>query len=399
MTINITPNLDTPELPPSGGTPTAEISFTTTGKAQVSSRQVVLCIDTSGSMGVRDEDGVKKIERARRGAKQVLEELTEDDYLAVVGFTSESSVYSSMQQWGDSSKGPTESTIDAIEASNGTDIIEGIEAAWEQFSGLPDGPSTVRRIVLLSDGEGVHSTSDYRSLAEDIVEDNISIVAAGIGSDYDEDAILALAEGSRGEPTHLTNATDIETFFESQISDAGSVVSTKPELQVKTGEQMRLNEAFIAPPHARSTGVETGDQKATIELPDITTDEEVRVTMQFLAPPRQGGLSHKLAELRLIDDEELASETLTVEYAEETEITPSEDGIQVAHADAKVSSGIRNPDITDEALEQTVDEIAEANPDWDEVIERLRNKLDQSDDVGGTITAGIARIDPDEEDR
>ncbi|MFB6136027.1 MAG: VWA domain-containing protein [Halobacteriaceae archaeon] len=399
MSPTIRPELDSTELPPSGGTPTAEVSFSTGGKARVTSRQVVLCVDTSGSMGVSDDDGVKKIERARRGARQVLDELAPDDYLAVVGFTSTASVLAPMSRWGDTSAASVESTIADMEATNGTDIEEGIEAARRQFDGLPAGPSVVRRIVFLSDGEDWHDPDYYRSLAEEVAEDDVAIAAAGIGGDYDEDVIIALAEGSRGSPTHLTDAADIETYFEEEISEAGSVVATRPDLHVEAGEGMRLDEAFVAPPNARTTGVETGDREATIELPDLTTDEDVRVTMRFLAPPRQGGLEHELARLRLVGDEELAAETLTVEYAEDADETAGREDIQVAHADAKVSAGIRDPDVASTDLAETVDGIERTNPDWDDVVDRLRGKLDESGEAGGSITAGIARIRPEDDDQ
>lgn len=371
-----------------------EVSFATRGKTKVSRRQVVLCIDTSGSMGSDDGDGVRKVDRAKRGAKRVLDELNPDDELAVVGFDSSPEVAVPMDSLGDLTGSEVTGAIDSLVASGGTDMYDALDRSWTEFGDA--GPAVARRIVLLSDGRDLTSPSKYRSLAGDIGNDGISIVAAGVGADYEEDVMIALAEGSNGTPEHLTAATDMEPFFREVVSEAGTVVASNPELAIETGEGFRLQEAFVAPPNPRTTDVSPGDDAATIPLPDLTADEDISVTVRFLAPPRDSGIEYRLADFELTADGPLDEASIDVEYVSSEAVTPATEGIRVAHADAKVSAGLRDTETSTTDVRETIDDIERTTEGWDDVVTGLRRKLDEAEtEDGGVITSGLTKIDPE----
>lgn len=396
MSVDVSATVDSPALPSDGGKPTVEVSFTTRGKTKAAKREVVLCLDTSHSMDTDDEDGVQKLERAKRGAKQVLDELNPDDRLAVVGFDSDPEVAVPLQEWGTTSRGEVTSAIDSLTAVNGTDIYQAIEASWDQFGGPQRGGAVARRIILLSDGQDFRSASTYRSLAADVAEDDVSIVAAGVGTAYDEDVMIALAEGSNGSPVHLTAATDLEAFFEREVAAAGAVVASSPVLHVETGEGFRLEEAFVGPPNPSTTDVSAGDESATIDLPDLTSDSDVTLTARFLAPPRSPGIEYTLADFTLEARTTTAETSVDVEYVESVGKSSVSEDVQVAHADAKVSAGLRDTDVSTGDVREAVDDIARANDDWDDVVDGLKAKLEEAEtEDGGAITAGMTKIDPD----
>jgi Ca-activated chloride channel family protein len=394
MTVSLSATADSATLPPSGGSPTVKVSFSTTGKTKTSRRQVVLCVDTSSSMGSDDEDGVRKIERAKRGATQVLDELNPDDELAVVGFDSDPEVVVPMDSWGALTESAAVDAIDSLVASGGTDVYEALERSWREFGDA--GPAVARRIVLLSDGQDFTPVSKYRSLAGDVADDGISIVAAGIGAAYNEDVMIGLAEGSNGTPKHLTAATDMESFFREVVSEAGTVVASNPELAIETGEGFRLEEAFVTPPNPRTTDVSAGDESATIPLPDLTADEDIAVTVRLLAPPRDPGIEYRLATFELLAEGALDEASVDVEYVTSEAVTPAAEGIRVAHADAKVSAGLRDTATATTDVRETIDEIERANDGWDDVVTGLRRKLTEAEtEEGGAITSGLTKIDPE----
>jgi len=47
MSVNLSVTLDSKQLPPNGGQPTAEVTLSPTGKTTAQQRQIVLCVDTS----------------------------------------------------------------------------------------------------------------------------------------------------------------------------------------------------------------------------------------------------------------------------------------------------------------------------------------------------------------
>jgi Ca-activated chloride channel family protein len=187
---------------------------------------VCLLIDRSGSMVG------KKLRSAKEGACNLVVQLTNRDYCGVVTFESKVAIVVP----GQFVRNPQlfEDKIKEISLGGTTELYRGLEAAFEVLQGsleFEHGLGSVRRIILLSDGQPTDDRfeSEYRSLARLMREMGISITALGIGKDYNEDLLSALAEESGGMWYHITSPERIPVIFSKELDNMKTVVLSRPE--------------------------------------------------------------------------------------------------------------------------------------------------------------------------
>jgi len=306
-----------PHVPADGATVTAEIDVEPGAQTEAVQRQIVLCIDTSGSMGG------EKLERAREGASWVFGLLEPDDYVGIVGFESAARVVMKPTRWGDTSREEAMGLVEDLSAGGGTDMYDGLETARDQLTSLDyvsDAENPVRRILLLSDGkDNSHEPADFADLGADIDGTGVRILAAGIGDEYEEETIRTLGTTARGEWTHLEAAGDIEDFFGDAVEQAGSVVAPEAtlELDVKAGSE--VSEVYRALPQTQEVAVEWAANTATVPLPDLAERERQRVVLKLHAPSGEVGRTETVADVTLTARGATASDSIDLEYTDDNE--------------------------------------------------------------------------------
>ena len=306
-----------PHVPADGATVTAEIDVEPGAQTEAVQRQIVLCIDTSGSMGG------EKLERAREGASWVFGLLEPDDYVGIVGFESAARVVMKPTRWGDTSREEAMGLVEDLSAGGGTDMYDGLETARDQLTALDyvsDAENPVRRILLLSDGkDNSHEPADFADLGADIDGTGVRILAAGIGDEYEEETIRTLGTTARGEWTHLEAAGDIEDFFGDAVEQAGSVVAPEAtlELDVKAGSE--VSEVYRALPQTQEVAVEWAANTATVPLPDLAERERQRVVLKLHAPSGEVGRTETVADVTLTARGATASDPIDLEYTDDNE--------------------------------------------------------------------------------
>jgi Ca-activated chloride channel family protein len=326
MTANVVTDVNRPYIPAGGAKLTAEIEVEPGQLEQRPTRQIALCIDSSGSMA-GDE-----IDRARAGAEWVFGLLEDDDYVSVVDFDDEAEVWLDATRWGDISRDDAVDRVQDIRAGGGTDMYSGLEKAGETLSQLPEDENTVRRILLLSDGkDNTHDPPEFESLARKIDSDGVRIMSAGIGEDYRSETIRKLGSVARGQWTHLQASGDIETFFGDAVEAAGSVVAPDAELELDVADGVEVSEVYRALPQTQSVNPEWEDNSAIIRLPDLLDWETQRVVLKIHAPPRPLG-EVRLASVTLRAAGETATGGITVEYTDDEELlSEHNEGVDVDH--------------------------------------------------------------------
>jgi Ca-activated chloride channel family protein len=326
MTANVVTDVNRPYIPAGGAKLTAEIEVEPGQLEQRPTRQIALCIDSSGSMA-GDE-----IDRARAGAEWVFGLLEDDDYVSVVDFDDEAEVWLDATRWGDISRDDAVDRVQDIRAGGGTDMYSGLEKAGETLSQLPEDENTVRRILLLSDGkDNTHDPPEFESLARKIDSDGVRIMSAGIGEDYRSETIRKLGSVARGQWTHLQASGDIETFFGDAVEAAGSVVAPDAELELDVADGVEVSEVYRALPQTQSVNPEWEDNSAIIRLPDLLDRETQRVVLKIHAPPRPLG-EVRLASVTLRAAGETATGGITVEYTDDEELlSEHNEGVDVDH--------------------------------------------------------------------
>ncbi len=213
---------------------------------------IVFCVDQSYSMAGEE------MRLAKRGIKNAMSSLDSRDTFGVVAFNDSANIVAQPTS-GDRTYTVN---IDNINASGGTNIIDGLEASQNLLermssSGLPTGlthggQDSIRWIALVTDGQpgsikvlssthvsGLNrdvtgsAIKKHGAVAEVLNERGITIHTAGVGNSYGEGIIEALSSRSGGTWEHHSSAAGIENFFKTKIQEAHNVVITNPTLTIE----------------------------------------------------------------------------------------------------------------------------------------------------------------------
>lgn len=195
---------------------------------------LAIVLDKSGSMG-----SDYKMENARRGAIEVVERLGRDDIISLVVYDNQPYVVIPAQRVGDK---------DAL-----IEIISGINAGGSTalYGGVTLGASQVRRhlsreyvnrIILLSDGlanVGPQSTEDLAYLGRNLNNEGITVTTIGVGLDYNEDLMTALAARSGGNAYFASAGRELPRIFAEEIGEAMNVVARDVRIRVWCPDEVR----------------------------------------------------------------------------------------------------------------------------------------------------------------
>lgn len=362
MTAEISATVNRPNLPEEGGGISCEVVVDPGEIDQPTERHVAICVDTSGSMDMRD-----KIDQVQDATNLVFGLLNDDDYLSIVSFDTDVKVLLEATRWGDIGRDEAERRVDRLEARGGTDIYSGLEAAWETLGELGTGPDISRRILLLSDGRDTSfEAPEFEPLANSIADDGISVYSAGIGVDYDKDVIRTLGEQSQGRWVHVTKPTDIRSFFGDVVQEASTVVANNPRLVIEpVAPGTEIAEVYRRKPQVQRVEPEYDDGDVIVGLPDLQEDEKQRVVMKIDAPGGEVGKRRLLANLGIEAGSRSASTQLAVEYTDdEAKLAEQNTDVFLAHRDTVIRS-----------------DLARADEDGD--IEEVKDLIDETEIIAG----------------
>ncbi|WP_437588927.1 vWA domain-containing protein [Sorangium sp. So ce1000] len=175
---------------------------------------VVLLVDTSGSM-----QG-PKMEHARAAAQAFVDRLPDGDLVSVTSFADTAQARVSPTVLGPATRPAVARAIAALGPEGSTNLFDGLRLA-EQHALTAPSTHAVRRVVLISDGQatiGPSSPDILGALAERGAAHGVQITSIGVGADYDERTLNALAVGSSGRLYHLTEAREMSAVLERELA-------------------------------------------------------------------------------------------------------------------------------------------------------------------------------------
>lgn len=169
---------------------------------------------------------------------------------------------------------------------------------------------------MTTDGSGLRDGEDapeeYRSLAQTIAMDSVTIDVGAVGSTLESENLAALADGSGGTVTQLEDGEKFESFLRSTVEMASQVIVPNPELYVEPGVGFTSKATIDGDETAfcRFEDSETGMQvvppvteegsTTVVHLPELRAEETQRVLLPFLGSRQTPGMDHELASVRLL---------------------------------------------------------------------------------------------------
>ena len=246
-----------------------------------------LVLDRSGSM-----QG-DKMRHAKAAAIYAIRQLQSEDRVAVTIYDDE--VETIVPSTLATNKGDIARRVDGVEARNMTALHDGwLEGGLQVSSHLKDGQ--LNRVLLLTDGlanEGETNPDRICSDVRGLASRGVSTSTLGVGLDYNEDLLEAMARSGDGNYYFIESAADLERIFSGELQGLMATIGRKVSLgcKLKSGEMEILND------------LETADTGRAM-LSNLIAGAPVEIVFQLQIPKTRQADSYCVGEFRLAFDDE-----------------------------------------------------------------------------------------------
>ena len=257
-----------------------EIEGRKADEARRSPVNLAVVLDRSGSM-----EGAK-IEKARQAACIAIDKLGDDDIFSLVTYDNETDVLIAPERIGNSSRREElKARINRIRPGGGTALHAGVMMGAKQVRRFLE-KERVNRIILLSDGlanQGPSSTSELAGLGRELRGEGIAVSTIGLGDDYNEDLMTALAESSNANYYYVKDAEKLPGIFAEELGAARSLLARSVIIRIQAPDGVRLKEIIGRP------DIECRDRVAEIKMPELFGSEKRRFLVRCVAEGNPAG--------------------------------------------------------------------------------------------------------------
>jgi Ca-activated chloride channel family protein len=260
-----------------GGDVYASFEITTDNAAntQRPPLNLALVIDRSGSMS----DG--RIEHAQSAAIGIVQRLSATDRVALVQYDDTANVVVSSLAMDAAGKQRMTSAIKGIQLGGSTNLNGGLVLGRDEVQRTFQAMQ-VSRVILLSDGQANAGVVDPHQIADTArlaANQGVRITSVGIGLDFNEDLMEAIAEAGRGQYHYVKVASDLDKVIAGELAGIQATVATAVELHLKApcagvqvaevlGYESRRDGDTVIVPMADLSGNDSRKLLVKVHVPD-----------------------------------------------------------------------------------------------------------------------------------
>jgi Ca-activated chloride channel family protein len=228
---------------------------------------VALVLDRSTSM--KDE----KMDVLKNAAIKVMRNLRSKDIFSVVTFSDRAEVLIPASYPYD--KRRLESRIQMLQASGGTEIYQGLRAAYDEVL-YNVSQEHIDHIILMTDGHTYGDDQQCLNLAKDAAKRGIGISAMGIGKEWNDEFLDTLAKSTGGSSRYIARTQDIQNFLVEKFESLARTVADDVVLEIEKIPGAELAYAFRTLPETGPLPIED-----SIHLGPLLQDSPLKVLFEY----------------------------------------------------------------------------------------------------------------------
>jgi Ca-activated chloride channel homolog len=254
------------------------------GAARRTPVNLAIVLDKSGSMSG------DKLRKAKDAAIASIDRLGTEDIVSVVAYDHTVEVLVPATKVSD--RAAIRSAIERLAAGGNTALFAGVSKGAAEVRKFLD-RQRVNRIILLSDGQanvGPNSPEDLGNLGASLIKEGISVTTLGLGLDYNEDLMAALARRSDGNNYFIENTTELAARFDFEFNDVMSVVAQEVTVRITCAPGVR-------PVRVLGREADITGQTVTEYLNQVYGEQEKYVLLEVEVPAGENGARRNLAEV------------------------------------------------------------------------------------------------------
>jgi len=249
---------------------------------------VSLVVDTSGSMSG------EKMASARAAARAFIEQLPDGDIVSLASFADTAEERLPPTLLSAASRPGVLSTIEGLEPTGGTNMFDGLRLGEGRAVTAPQTHS-VRRVILISDGQanvGPSSPDVLGALAQRGADRGVQVTALGVGADYDERTLNALAVNSSGRMHHIGDPRKLAAMLEQEMRLLQATAATDAFVEIVPAPGVQI----LGVDGVRADWASGGAMRVPLGVMFGGQHREMLVRVRMTAPAEG---SHALASVRL----------------------------------------------------------------------------------------------------
>ena len=359
-----------------------------------------LVVDKSGSMAG------SKIDYTRQAAQLLVQNMSNEDTLSVVLYNEVVETLLPAQQV--QHKDMINQRIAEIKAGGTTNLSSGwLEGVNNVSQNLND--TSMNRVILMSDGHANRGITDpvkLISIAKQKFGSGVSTTTMGLGDDFNEDLLMAMADAGGGAFYFIESPEVTPTIFQEELTGLLSVVGQNLSIAIEPSDHVKGIRQLNAYQETRGT------DRTTFRLGDVFGNEVKSLMLELAIPALKTIGEVEIANL-IFEYDELRGENTehhTFNLAVRVNVAPpelvsGEENIEVKRSVLLLKAAEARRDAVELAdsgkygeaakkLRTAAEEIREAELADDEVLEEERSALvtqAQDMDKGATYYQSYSR--------
>jgi len=209
---------------------------------------LVVVLDRSGSM-----QG-EKLQQAKAAVHHLVSRLGPDDRFALVTFASETRLEIPLAAATDATRRAWRERVERIHAGGGTFMVPGLTTG---LGTLEAGrlPGRSARAILISDGLAAEPPELLKEQAARAARSEAPLSTVGVGADFDELLLGALADTGTGNYYYLERADALARIFEAEFETARETVASGVTVTIEPAAGVAVVDAAGYPLDRSASGV------------------------------------------------------------------------------------------------------------------------------------------------